>query len=198
MFRSRTWKHARTRTLQVAISPSDSLQIAEPTPPTGDAELQGVPLNGESESRGKVSPVGGLSTTDRTEAAFSKLAQGWNRVGGTSGFSPWFVAAVLQDRGDYTIAVLPFKNLSTEPGSDYFSDGLTDEIISDLSVIDGLQVKSRTSSFFFKDKAANIRDVGAQLGAKFVLEGSVLRAGDKLRVNARLVRVSDDVPFLVE
>jgi TolB-like protein/DNA-binding winged helix-turn-helix (wHTH) protein/Tfp pilus assembly protein PilF len=95
----------------------------------------------------------------------------------------------------YTIAVLPFKNLSAEPDSDYFSDGLTDEIISDLSIIDGLQVKSRTSSFFFKDKPTNIHDVGTQLGVKFVLEGSVLRAGDKLRVNARLVRVSDDVPL---
>ena len=54
--------------------------------------------------------------------------------------------------GSYTIAVLPLKNLSPEPGSDYFSDGLTDEIISNLSVIDGLQVKSQTSSFAFKDK----------------------------------------------
>ena len=182
--------------VQVAISPSDSLQIAEPTPPTGDAELQGVPLNGGDESRGKVSPVGGLSTRP-TEPKLPFL--NWRKAG--IGLAVLAVLALgswrlfWQDRGDYTIAVLPFKNLSTEPGSDYFSDGLTDEIISDLSVIDGLQVKSRTSSFFFKDKAANIRDVGAQLGAKFVLEGSVLRAGDKLRVNARLVRVSDDVPL---
>ncbi len=95
----------------------------------------------------------------------------------------------------YTIAVLPFKNLSAEPDSDYFSDGLTDEIISDLSIIDGLQVKSRTSSFFFKDKPSNIHEVGSQLGANFVLEGSVLRSGDRLRINARLVRVSDDVPL---
>jgi DNA-binding winged helix-turn-helix (wHTH) protein len=64
-----------------------------------------------------------------------------------------------QNAGPYTIAVLPFKNLSAEPDSDYFSDGLTDEIISDLSIIDGLQVKSRTSSFFFKDKPSNIHDV---------------------------------------
>ena len=104
----------------------------------------------------------------------------------------WFFR---QNAGPYTIAVLPFKNLSGEPDSDYFSDGLTDEIISDLSIIDGLQVKSRTSSFFFKDKPINIREVGAQLGAKFVLEGSVLRSGEKLRINARLVRVSDDVPL---
>ena len=97
--------------------------------------------------------------------------------------------------GSYTIAVLPFKNLSSEPNSDYFSDGLTDEIISNLSIIDGLEVKSRTSSFFFKDKPRNIREVGAELGVTLVLEGSVLRSGDKLRINAQLVRVSDDIPL---
>ncbi len=94
--------------------------------------------------------------------------------------------------GPYTIAVLPLKNLSPEPGSDYFSDGLTYEIISNLSVIDGLEVKSQTSSFTLKDKPRDIHSVGAQLGATLVLEGSVLRDADKLRVNVQLVRVSDD------
>src|SRR5262249_32985695 len=88
-----------------------------------------------------------------------------------------------------SIAVLPFKNLSSEPDGDYFSDGLTDEIIRNLSIIDGLQVRSRTSSFAFKDKPRNIREVGMQLGANLVLEGSVLRSGDRLRINAQLVRV---------
>jgi TolB-like protein/DNA-binding winged helix-turn-helix (wHTH) protein/Flp pilus assembly protein TadD len=95
----------------------------------------------------------------------------------------------------YVIAVLPLKNLSSEPESDYFSDGLTDEIISNLSVIDGLQVKSQTSSFAFKDKPTDIRTVGSQLGANLILEGSVLRAGERLRVNVQLVRVSDDHPL---
>jgi TolB-like protein/DNA-binding winged helix-turn-helix (wHTH) protein len=92
----------------------------------------------------------------------------------------------------YAIAVLPFKNLSPEPNSDYFSDGLTDEIIRDLSTIEGLQVKSRTSSFVFKDKPRNVHDVGSQLGANLLLEGSVLRAGERLRINVDLVRVADD------
>jgi TolB-like protein/DNA-binding winged helix-turn-helix (wHTH) protein len=97
--------------------------------------------------------------------------------------------------GQYTIAVLPLRNLSPEPGSDYFSDGLTDEIISNLSVVDGLEVKSRTSSFTFKDKPRDIHAVGAQLGANLILEGSVLRARDKLRVNVQLFRVKDEVPI---
>ena len=93
------------------------------------------------------------------------------------------------------IAVLPFSNLSVEPESEYFVDGLTDEIIRNLAVIDGLEVRSRTSSFTFKNKPRNTREVGAALQASLVLEGSVLRQGDKLRINAQLVRVADDVPL---
>ena len=93
----------------------------------------------------------------------------------------------------YTIAVLPLKNLNSEPGSDYFSDGLTDDIINRLSVIDGLQVKSRTSSFLFKEKPLDVQTIGEQLGASFIVEGSALRSGDRLRVNVRLIRVADDV-----
>jgi serine/threonine protein kinase/Flp pilus assembly protein TadD len=94
-----------------------------------------------------------------------------------------------------TIAVLPFKNLSAEKESDYFADGLTDEIIRNLSIIDGLEVRSRTSSFTFKDKPRNIREVGEQMKANWVLEGSVLRSGGNLRIIAQLIRVSDDTPF---
>jgi TolB-like protein/DNA-binding winged helix-turn-helix (wHTH) protein len=93
------------------------------------------------------------------------------------------------------IAVLPFKNLSVEPGSEYFVDGLTDEIINSLAAIDGLEVRSRTSSFAFKDKPRNTHDIGQTLQATLVLEGSVLREGDKLRINTQLVRVADDVPL---
>jgi TolB-like protein/DNA-binding winged helix-turn-helix (wHTH) protein/Flp pilus assembly protein TadD len=153
----------------IAMSPANGQRMAEPTVPT-------VPQPTESKRhflRWRNAAV--------ALVVLAALATGtW-----------WF----RQNAGPYTIAVLPFKNLSAEPDSDYFSDGLTDEIITDLSIIDGLQVKSRTSSFFFKDKANNIHEVGAQLGAKLVLEGSVLRSGDKLRINARLVRVSDDVPL---
>ena len=93
------------------------------------------------------------------------------------------------------IAVLPFKNLSDEPESDDFVDGLTDEIIRNLSVIQGLQVRSRTSSFAFKDKPRSLRDVGQQLGANLVVDGSVLRSGNKLRINASLIPVAGDVPL---
>ena len=77
----------------------------------------------------------------------------------------------------------------------YFADGLTDEIIRDLSIIDGLAVRSHTSSFVFKSKPRNVREAGQQLDAEYILEGSVLRAGQRLRINAQLVRVRDDFPL---
>ncbi len=74
-------------------------------------------------------------------------------------------------------------------------DGLTDELIRNLAVIEGLAVRSQTSSFFFKDKPRNLREVGKQLGANLVVEGSVLRSGNQLRINAQLVPVAQDVPL---
>jgi TolB-like protein len=93
------------------------------------------------------------------------------------------------------IAVLPLSNVSQDPASDYFADGLTHELIRNLSIIDGLVVRSQTSSFAFKGKQQNIRDAGRQLNAEYILEGSVFRSAQKLRINARLVRVRDDFPL---
>jgi serine/threonine-protein kinase len=91
-----------------------------------------------------------------------------------------------------SIAVLPFVNLSERPENEYFSDGLTDEIIQSLSTVEGLAVKSRTSSFAWKGKRQDIREIGAKLQAAVLLEGSVNRTPERLRVNAQLIRVSDE------
>jgi TolB-like protein/Flp pilus assembly protein TadD len=93
------------------------------------------------------------------------------------------------------IAVLPLTNVSQDPAADYFADGLTHELIRNLSIIDGLVVRSQTSSFAFKGKQQTIRDAGKQLNADYILEGSVFRSGQQLRINARLVRVRDDFPL---
>jgi TolB-like protein len=93
------------------------------------------------------------------------------------------------------IAVLPLVNLSHDPVNDYLADGLTSEIISELSIIEGLAVRSQTSSFALKGKPRNVRDAGSQLQADYILEGSVLRDGQHLRINARLVRARDDIPI---
>jgi TolB-like protein len=93
------------------------------------------------------------------------------------------------------IAVLPLINVSQDASNDYFADGLTGEIIRDLSIIDGLAVRSQTSSFAFKGKQQNVREAGRQLAADYILEGTVLRAGQQLRITAQLVRVRDDFPI---
>jgi serine/threonine-protein kinase len=93
------------------------------------------------------------------------------------------------------VAVLPLNSLSQDPANDYFADGLTVEIIRNLSIIDGLAVRSETSSFAFKGKPRNIREVGKQLEADYILEGSVIHEGGQLRIHAQLVRVRDDFPL---
>jgi TolB-like protein len=93
------------------------------------------------------------------------------------------------------IAVLPLINLSQDPANDYFADGLTGEIIRNLSIIDGLAVRSQTSSFAFKGKPQKAGDAGKQLAADYIVEGSVLRSGQQLRINAQLIRARDDFPL---
>jgi len=93
-----------------------------------------------------------------------------------------------------SIAVLPFENLSHDAGEDYLADGLTDELIRNLSAFEGLAPRSRTSSFALKGKPRNIRQAGRELAADYIVEGSVLRSGERLRINAQLVRAYDDSP----
>ncbi|SMO65368.1 helix-turn-helix domain-containing protein [Gracilimonas mengyeensis] len=90
-----------------------------------------------------------------------------------------------------SIAVLRFLNLSPEPDDEYFSDGITEEIILSLSKIEGLKVTARTSSFAFKNQGVDIRDIGKALGVSTVLEGSIRRAGQKVRISVQLVRTDN-------
>jgi len=86
-----------------------------------------------------------------------------------------------------SIAVLPFDNMSNDPEQEYFSDGITEDIITDLSKVAGLWVIARNSSFAYKGKAFDIRTVGRELGVKSVLEGSIRRAGNRVRITAQLI-----------
>ena len=92
---------------------------------------------------------------------------------------------------EHSIAVLPFANLSADPDAEYFSDGVTEEIISALSRVRGLQVAARTSSFAFKERPAEVREVGAALKVATVLEGSVRQAGSRIRITTQLVNAAD-------
>jgi len=86
-----------------------------------------------------------------------------------------------------SIAVLPFTNMSGDPEQEYFVDGMTDDLITDLSKISGLFVIARNSTFQYKDKSVDVKKVSRELGIRYVLEGSVRRAGDKVRINAQLI-----------
>ena len=90
-----------------------------------------------------------------------------------------------------SIAVLPFVNMSADPENEYFSDGISEEILNALTRVEGLQVTARTSSFFFKGKNEDVRQVGIKLGVSTVLEGSVRKAGKKIRITAQLINTSD-------
>ena len=85
------------------------------------------------------------------------------------------------------IAVLPFDNMSDDPQQEYFSDGMTDDLITDLSKVSGLFVIARNSTFVYKGKPVNIPEVAEELGVRYVLEGSVRRAGEEVRINAQLI-----------
>jgi TolB-like protein len=89
--------------------------------------------------------------------------------------------------GRPTIAVLPFTNLSGDPSQEYFSDGITEDILTELSRFRSLFVIARNSSFAFKGGTADVRNVGRQLGVRYVVEGSVRRAGNRIRVTAQLI-----------
>lgn len=90
-----------------------------------------------------------------------------------------------------SLAVLPFENLTRLPADEILSDGLTEEVIASLARIEGLQVIARTSVFHFKGKAADVRSLGGQLGVTSVLEGSVRRSGDRVRITVQLIDAAD-------
>jgi non-specific serine/threonine protein kinase len=99
--------------------------------------------------------------------------------------------ATANPRRQPSVAVLPFVNMSSDKENEYFSDGLAEELINVLSKVEGLHVASRTSAFAFKGKNEDIRKIGDQLSVRAVLEGSVRKAGNKLRITAQLVNVAD-------
>jgi len=86
-----------------------------------------------------------------------------------------------------SIAVLPFANMSDDPSQAYFADGMTEDLITDLSKVSGLFVIARNSTFAYKGKAVTVRQVAEDLGVRYVLEGSVRKVGDQVRINAQLI-----------
>ena len=116
-------------------------------------------------------------------------------IGGALWWQPWSprdepasierMAFALPDKP--SIAVLPFNNMSGDVEQEYFADGMTEDLITDLSKIPGLFVIARNSSFSYKGQSVKVRQVAEELGVRYVLEGSIRRAGDQVRINAQLI-----------
>ena len=103
----------------------------------------------------------------------------------------WRRGAGAAHTGAASVAVLPFVDLSPDRTSTYLGDGLAETLINALANVEGLSVAARTSAFSFRDKAEDVREIGRQLGVATVLEGSVQRSGDRLRVTAQLIKTAD-------
>ncbi len=103
------------------------------------------------------------------------------------------LAEIKSSAMEKSIAVMPFVNMSADKDNAYFSDGLAETLLDMLAQVSTLKVTARTSSFAFRDKAVDVREIGKQLGVAHVLEGSVQKSGDTVRITAQLIRASDGV-----
>jgi adenylate cyclase len=97
-----------------------------------------------------------------------------------------------------SIVVLPFTNLSNDPEQQYFADGITEDLTTDLSRIAHMFVISRNTAFTYKDKPINAKQIGRELGVRYVLEGSVQQSGNQVRVNAQLINAENDAHLWAE
>ncbi len=100
-------------------------------------------------------------------------------------------ARAPSDRTEKSVAVLAFANLSDDKANEYFSDGITEELLNVLAKVPGLKVTARTSSFFFKGKEVPVPEIAKQLGVAYVVEGSVRKVADKVRITAKLIKAAD-------
>lgn len=130
------------------------------------------------------------SPVDRM-ASGMQVMEALDRIGNAVKTTPGRHEGDSARRSQKSIAVLPLTNLSADPENEYFSDGMTEEIINALAKVPGLQVGSRSSSFAFKGKQVDTREVGEKLGVGTVLEGSVRKVGTRIRIAAQLVNVEN-------
>jgi len=160
---------------------------------------EGLPSPSESDAAARVSPAGRRTALYAAIGAIAVIAAAlviWMRPWSTPTAS---VPAVATEAGapkasapgvKPSIAVLPFDNMSGDADKAYFADGMTEDLITDLSKVAGLVVIARNSTFQYKGKARDVREIGKALNVRYVLEGSVRREGDSVRVNAQLIDAS--------
>ena len=134
----------------------------------------------------------GPATAILSEQPIAAVVGGSRDESATAILSPAYVkTAVLTPGNSNSIAVLPFKNISADPDNEYFCEGLAEELLNALAKIDDLKVAARASAFSFKNEKADIGEIGRRLGVAHVVEGSVRKSGDRLRVAVQLLNASD-------
>jgi TolB-like protein/DNA-binding SARP family transcriptional activator/Tfp pilus assembly protein PilF len=168
---------------------ADPLAISEPRPEQSGVVSTADPSTVQSRGRARRRPRARLRSTSLVAALAlgAMLAMGAIAAWLTAGRSPGAIAA---DDGLIHIAVLPLRNVSEQPGTDYFADGLTEEILIALSRVERFRVTARTSVFGFRDvpeASRDVREVGRQLGVRYVVEGSVRTDGENLRIVVALI-----------
>jgi TolB-like protein len=154
----------------------------------GIAEPGGICISASAydQVRGKVP----IEVTDLGEQSLKNIARpvrAYALVGTESGSARSVVKAIQTSPPALSIVVLPFTNIGGDPEQDYFVDGVTESLTTDLSRISGSFVIARNAAFTFKDKAVDVKKVGRELNVRYVLEGSVQRSGNRLRVNVQLI-----------
>jgi TolB-like protein/DNA-binding winged helix-turn-helix (wHTH) protein/Tfp pilus assembly protein PilF len=150
-------------------------------------------------------PLGAVEVMERPDALPAGERTLWRLIsvlalGGVAALLIWFAAGKLRGRifaksrtvEIRSIAVLPLENLSRDPGQDYFSDGITEALTTDLAQIGALRVISRTSAMHFKGSRETLPDIGRQLNVEAIVEGSVMRSGDRVRITAQLIDAHSD------
>ncbi len=190
-----------SRSVVQAASPAGE-QLAQPAPPTaplaapsdvasGPATAAPVPDSTASGALQTPAPPRGRKRALAAAVLIVVVAGAWwLGRGGKAPSSPAQEPASVAS-SERTLAVLPFVDLSPEKDQEYFTDGMTEELLSALGRVDGIRVPSRTAIFALKDKGLDIGQVGERLGVETVLEGSVRKSGNRLRISTQLVQVSD-------
>ena len=156
------------------LSLADAIRASEPEPLTGTA-----------------SPMAGTLSRAMSKDPSRRYQQVTDLLNELRTGSPADLAASSAEPDVPSIAVLPFADMSPQKDQDYFCEGMAEEIINALTNLEGLHVSARTSSFKFKGQALDATEIGTQLRVSSILEGSVRKAGDRLRITAQLINVGD-------
>ena len=158
------------------------------------------PLASEDDDRQNLNHTKYRIQINKTANAIREIFSGLRGESMESGMEKKKVIPTVENPSppDKSIIVLPFENISPDPDQEYFSDGLTEEVISDLSTIPDLLVISRSSAMTFKGTRNSIKEIAEKVNVQYVLEGSVRKAGDKLRITAQLINAASDTHIWTE